>query len=294
MTEALLYHDGFTIRGVTFAPDPQLAECFEPLAVPVELAGQFVRGELDHRTWSIWNGQLRNRETLVLDLLDDHYVKLSTGSLDQPVRMIVTVYQTERRIVWQLESPFIRWHSAVDHLNFMLVAQDDPSVVVAAIRVPVQTLLDDGLYDVHMASIDLSYPFDIYTRRLLPCSVEYATAETNLMLRLPHGHFVDLMRCTEQPVQRGLQIVIESSINYATLMLVGGGVERYKRRDDDVRLIFSMSGDPSLILHTARITVADVCHGIQLELPPILTQTKFDVWLPLLFRQAGLSWKHDS
>ena len=285
-----VYHDGFAIKGISFVPDDEFAR-YDMIRIPVEAAVQFVRCTLDHTHWFVWRnatGSALYRQTsdqLVLDLMGEQYERLprSPGGW-----LLIKLYQDAEdvhRAVFQINTA-IDFHCAVESLPFVFTVRDDSSAILYTVEVPVEPLLADGLY-----SLPLPFepqPTDVHTRRVFPThSVIDCAPEDNLVVTTLPGHFVDLMRCADIPAERGLQAAIDRIGGVLHLALVGSGVEVYDRSSEQLRLLFSMPGDPSLMLYATSVPTDSLRDGVRVELPKILRQP-FDLWLPLLYRHAWL------
>jgi hypothetical protein len=131
-------------------------------------------------------------------------------------------------------------------------------------------------------------PIDVYTRQVFPShSVIDCAPDDNLIVAL-RGHFVDLMRCSTTQLDHGLQVAIDRAKDALHLTLVGDGVEVYDRSNNThLRLLFSMPGDPSLMLHGTSVPTAALRDGVTVKLPKILQQP-FDLWLPLIYRRVWM------
>ena len=289
-----IYHDGFTIKGFSFVRDEEFAK-YDVFRIPMETTIQFVQCELDHTEWFVWgnaSGPALYRQTsdekfdLTLDLIGDQYERLPRSSDGW---VLIKLYQDAEdihRAVFQINTE-IDFQCDFESLPFIFTVQNDSSAILHTVEVPVAPLLADGVISVPLAFAP--QPTDVHTRRVFPSySVIDCAPEDNVMIAAPlGGHFVDLMRCDTTPLDRGLRISINRSGGVLRLALTGTGVEVYDRPMDNLRLLFSMPGDPSLILYAASVPIATLRDGIAIDFPRILHQP-FDLWLPLLYRQVWI------
>jgi hypothetical protein len=147
----------------------------------------------------------------------------------------------------------------------------DPSLMLHATSVPTAALRDGIALDLPKI---LQQPFDLW----LPLIYRQVWLEE---LRS-----FDFVRCNRTPAKRGLQIAVDRADGVLRLSLVGHEVHPYDRSSEYLRLLFSMPGDLSLMLHAASVPMNTLQDGIAVDLPAILQQP-FDLWLPpLSYRQA--------
>ena len=287
---AVVYYQSTAICGVSFVEDSSLAHCHK-MCIPLEIAAQFVDGTLDHRQWFVWHNaggvalyNSRAHAALSVDLIEPNFTRLTVGH--GPISLKVKLYRAARRMVLFVDS-FAEFHcERTALLPFVITEKNDPSAVLHLLDVPMQELLHERVLD-YPLPVAPEIPIDVLTRRLFETYVEFPSDDADLLVPLPRGHFVDLMPFDRGPIQRGLSAVLRRADGVLRLALVGMAVERYSRPTPALRLLFSQSGDPSLLLHTAMVPLAELRDGVELELPAIL-RNGFDIWTPLIYRRASL------
>jgi len=285
-----VYHDGFNIKGVAFAPDPTL-EHHEKLAIPLDMAIEFVRGERNTQEWFVWSNSvgptLYNRNydgVLRLDRIGDTFetIKSNPSGL-----CIITLYRDIQRMTVQIRNAY-KLQSSLTALPFAITMKHDASATLHVFDVPLEQLLEETTVEMALP-VDPTIAIDICTRRVFPSyRIETRLAKDGLSMALPVGHFVDLKRCGSTPIERGLQAVIDRSTHTIRLALVGSMVEIYERGLATLPLVFSLPDDPCMFLHGVSVPIADLQDGATLVLPAILKQP-FDLWLPLLYFQTYIT-----
>lgn len=281
-TGAYLYHDGVNIRGVSFVDDR--TDC-DKLIIPIDVASQFVSGELEHRDWVIMTDAVYDtRASLVLEYSDDDYSLIETDTVASPICLTIKLYRAIQHVVFSVVSRF-PLETPVSTLRFVFTTQGDPSAVLHIIDIDATELLESNVD--RPLPIDPATPIDIYTRRLFRGHrIEHRTEES-LMLGLPRRHFIDLMQFERGIIDHGLQAVLTRAEGRLRLGQVGEREETYERPTASLRLLFSLPGDPTLLLHTAEVAIADLRAGTSIPLPSILNRS-FDVWSPLFYRKAAI------
>ena len=285
---AYVYHDGIVIRGVSFVANPAL-ERFDRISIPVEMATRFVRGTLDHRDWIVWHDTLYSRKkdlTLTIVDTDAGFRTIRREMSESSVVLIVSLVRETKQAMFHVISD-IDLQIADLTLTFVFTARGDPSVVLHTLQVPAVELLD-GVIEMPLP-IDPSIPVDVLTRPVFPAYrvEDRMTADVVVVRNRLRGHFIDLMRFDRAATDRGLQAVLSRAEGTLRLFLAGTAVETYDRSEDRLRLLFSMPGDPTLLLHTESVEIASLREGMTMELPDILDQP-FDVWSPLLYHRAAI------
>jgi hypothetical protein len=287
-TGAFLYYDGTGIRGVSFVADPSLADC-DQFCIPGDVAAQFIDGSLDHRDWLVWRNAAgvalyKNSEDVAIsvDLIEPRYTLVPAGATGA-ITLAVILYREARRLVLQINSNIGLQYEGDASLRFMITAKHDPSAVLHLFTVPLAELARDRLFDVDLP-IEPSIPIAVHTWRLFPTYVREAT-DVDLLLPLPRGHFVDLLRFESGSITRGLQAVVHRADRLLRLALVGQAIERYER-PDALRLLLSRPGDPSLVQYTVQVQSLPV----EVELPNLLVKREFDIWSQLLYRRCAVEF----
>lgn len=282
---AYLYYADDVIRGVSFT---EQATPYDTLIIPIEVATKFISGEYAIRDWIVWTTTagtcLYSRHArMQLDLAETFTPIVSAAS---PIMLTLKLYRKARRMIVQNDS-VIQVETTAASMPFVFTVRNDPSAVLHHLDVPVDVLLRDGMIELPLP-IDPDVPLCVYTRCLFPhYRIENVTDDADLLLALPTGHFIDLLRFEQGRTDRGLQAVLRPAERLLDLTLVGHAIETYDRRTRLLRLLFSMPNDPSLLLHADSVAAADLRKGITLQLPEILDRP-FDLWAPLLYRRLAI------
>jgi hypothetical protein len=284
---AYVYHDGHAILGISFVADAAL-EAHPHFRIPVEVAADFIQGTKDHRKWFVWiNGDhqgLYNDITkgITLDNIGDDYQKI--GRADINFGLLIKIYSALGRVSFQAMTNVAFTSTLTDDLVFIFTAVDDPSAVLQKVRCSIQDILKDQV----VVEVNHVGPMDVYCREVFPgYALAYAEPGERLTLRLPQGHFVDLMRFSNKPIDQGLQITVFRNLSLMEVMIVGAHQEYYNRSMDWLQLVFSKPDDPTLILHAMSIPMDDLREQVYMEIPRILEQP-FSVWSRLFFSQASV------
>jgi len=289
---ALVYYEATSIRGVAFTADESLAQ-YDHLRIPVDIAAQFIDGTLDHRDWIVWRNAagvaLYNSASDIdvsVDLIASQFSTLPPTARS-PLTLAVKLYRAAQRMVLQINSTAGLRCSETASLPFVLTVQHDPAAVLHMVEVSVPQLLRERLLDL-ILPIDPEIALDVQTRCLFETYVEYPSTDADLPLTLPRGHFIDLMRMQPGRTDRGLHGVLKRAEGVLHIALVGQAIESYHRSTALLRLLISQPGDPTLLWHTAEVSVAQLREGCEVILPKSLAAKAFDVWIPLLYRRATL------
>lgn len=284
-----VYHDGTSIRGIAFAPDAALAK-YDRLTIPLEQAIQFVKGELKVDDWFVFTTSIgaalyTTTGEIHLDVVGDKFELLMDRPQRHAIMLLVTAYREDQQIVFELDSK-AKLTSSLSNLSFIITKQDDPSAVLHQATVSLDELLDTRSVRQPLP-IDPEIAIDVYTRPVFPCYRLRHCTSYESTLALPYGHFIDLMRCETQAIERGLQAIVARDT--ATLHLsVVGAAETFERSISSLSLLFTMPDDPTLILHGTSVALDTVKDGVSLTLPEFVVEQPFDLWLPLLYRRASL------
>lgn len=282
---AYLYYADDVIRGVSFTEQDTP---YDQLIIPIEVATKFISGEYSTRDWIVWTTTagtcLYSRQARMRLDLAETFTPIDSAS--SPVMLTLKLYRKAQRMVVQNDS-VIQVETAAASLPFILTIRHDPSAVLYRFDVPVAGLLSGEMVELPLP-IDPDVPLSVYTRSLFPHHrIENITDDSDLLLAMPTGHFIDLLRFEPGRTDRGLQAVLRPAERLLHLTLVGQAIETYDRRTRLLRLLFSMPDDPSLLLYADSIMAADLRKGITLELPAILDRP-FDLWAPLLYRRLAI------
>jgi hypothetical protein len=291
VTDAYVYYEGMVIRGVSFTINAAL-ERFDRISIPADMATRFVRGGLDHRDWIVWNNTIHSRKNEELRLTiadtDKDFVTLPRDAMKSAVMLIVSLYRETQRVMFRVVSDFALDCTAERPLTFVFTARGDPSVCLHTLHVTAAEVITDV---VEMPlPIDPEIAVDVLTRPSFPAyRVEDRAADDVVVATggLPRGHFVDLMQFDHAAIDGGLQAVLSRADSTLRLFLAGRTVESYDRSTTLLRLLFSMPGDPTLLLHAESVAVDSLRDGATVKLPQILAQP-FDLWSPLLYRKAAI------
>jgi hypothetical protein len=292
VTDAYVYYEGMVIRGVSFTIDAAL-ERFDRISIPADMATRFVRGTLDHRDWIVWNNTIQSLKDGELRLTiadtDRDYVTLPRDAAKSSVMLVVSLYRETQRVIFHVVSDFALDCAAERPLSFVFTARGDPSIWLHTLHVAAAEVIEDGMVEMPLP-IDPEIAVDVLSRPNFPAyRVEDRAADDVVVAMggLPRGHFVDLMQFDHAAVDGGLQAVLSRADGTLRLFLAGKTVESYDRSTALLRLLFSMPGDPTLLLHAESVAVDSLRDGTTMKLPQILAQP-FDLWSPLLYRKAAI------
>lgn len=289
---ALVYYEATNIRGVAFTADESLAQ-YDHLRIPVDIAAQFIDGTLDHRDWIVWRNAagvaLYNSASDIdvsVDLIASQF-SILPPTARSPLTLAVKLYRAAQRMVLQINSTAGLRCTETASLPFVFTVRHDPATVLHIVEVSVSELLQEQLLDL-VLPIDPMIPLDVHTRCLFETYVEYPSTDADILLSLPRGHFIDLMRMQPGRIDRGLHGVLRRADGVLRVSLVGQAIESYHRSTPVLRLLISQPGDPTLLWHTAEVSVAQLREGCEVHLPKNLATKAFDVWAPLMYRRATL------
>lgn len=300
---AYIYHNGFYITGITFVPDEDLESKFDRMIVPIEIASEFVQGNIDYNKWFYWNGVLYHNKTDKIDsgpqlsIIDEQYVLLEDNNKANKLWLSIKIYPNTQHVVFNLVSLVTNFKYSIDELTFIFTEKNDPSVVLYVLHVPTKKLFEEQEFDFVLPIVP-EKKLDIYTRRLFQnYGIEYPKLidddkfeNVDVELSLPKRHFIDLGKFSKEPIKRGLQAVLDKPNGTINFSLIGDNIETYNRSMPFLRLLFSMPDDPTLLLHTESVSIDDLHNGLLVTyiLPEYLLENDFDLWSPLVYRQSCL------
>lgn len=301
---AIVYHNGFYICGISFVPDPDLESKFDKIIIPTELGADFVNEKLNHNKWFVWNGKLYNNQisqiedALELSIIDDKYVLIEDNNKANNLWMTIKMHPGTQHVIFSMTQLIMNFKYSEEYLTFVFTEKNDPTIVLYVLDIPTKELFENQEYDV-VLPIEPDKKVDLYTKRLFPnYGIEYPKIiisddgeETwenkEVVLSLPKNHFVNLQCFKREPVIRGLQASLDRFENTMTFALKGENIEAYKQSKTFLPVLFSMLGDPSLLLHTKTMLLEELQKKpIEIPLPNVLNGD-FDVWSPMVYKNCG-------
>lgn len=169
-TGAYVYHDGYTIKGLSFIIDNNLEEKYNKLIIPNEKAIEFIHGDLNHNNWFFWNNCLYPKNSGItkdgaFNIDTDYYILKNTDGL-----IDIKIYKKTQKIVITTKEKISKAINPIEKLTFFLTEKNDPSIIYYIFDVLTEELFTSDI----VLPLRIEKEFDVYTKRIwAEYSVEY-------------------------------------------------------------------------------------------------------------------------
>lgn len=166
---AFVYHDGYSITGISFIIDDILEQKYDKIIISSEKASEFIHGSLDHTQWFFWNNCLYPKNSGIkkdgtFNIDTDYYI------LKENTDGLISIKIDKKQLIITSKEKISKAVNNSDKLSFFLTEKNDPSIILYNFDITTDDLFTGDI----KIPLKIDKDFDIYTKRIwCEYSVEY-------------------------------------------------------------------------------------------------------------------------